>query len=146
MREHCAIEAGPETSMKCGRLGFKRRGFESQTRRGIGKRLSIERAGHPNLLRNTRSLRSGAPHTRQVPRQLSSRLPGQEAFELVCTTGKLTSALMDSSTGSSRSKSVVCDTGFWAPSGHPDQCHVCISLILLCRAWSKLDVQVIVWN
>ena len=33
-----------------------------------------------------------------------------------------------------------------APSGHPERCLVCISLILLSRAWSKLDVQVIVCN
>ena len=31
---------------------------------------------------------------------------------------------------------------FWAPSGHPDIGLVCISLILLRRVWSKLDVQV----
>jgi hypothetical protein len=31
-------------------------------------------------------------------------------------------------------------------SGHPDRCLVGISLILLCRAWSKLDVQVVVCN
>src|ERR1039458_6311858 len=36
--------------------------------------------------------------------------------------------------------------GFRAPSGHPDRCLVGISLILLCRAWSKLDVQVVVCN
>jgi len=29
-------------------------------------------------------------------------------------------------------------------SGHPDRCLVGISLILSCRAWSKLDVQVVV--
>ena len=29
-------------------------------------------------------------------------------------------------------------------SGHPDRCLIRISLILLCRAWTKLDVQVIV--
>ena len=34
--------------------------------------------------------------------------------------------------------------GFRAPSGHPDRCLVGISLILLCRAWSKLDAQVVV--
>ena len=33
-----------------------------------------------------------------------------------------------------------------APSGHPDGCPVRICLILLCRAWSKLDVQVVVCN
>ena len=31
-------------------------------------------------------------------------------------------------------------------SGHPDRCLVGISLILSCRAWSKLDVQVVVCN
>src|SRR4029077_13171961 len=31
-----------------------------------------------------------------------------------------------------------------APSGHPDGCLVRICLILLCRAWRKLDVQVVV--
>jgi hypothetical protein len=31
-----------------------------------------------------------------------------------------------------------------APFGHPDRCLVGISLILLCPAWSKLDVQVVV--
>jgi hypothetical protein len=31
-------------------------------------------------------------------------------------------------------------------SGHPDRCLVGISLILLCRAWSKLDVQIVVCN
>lgn len=34
--------------------------------------------------------------------------------------------------------------GLWAPSGHPERCLICISLILLRRAWSKLDVQVVV--
>ena len=29
-------------------------------------------------------------------------------------------------------------------SGHPDRCLVGISLILLCRAWSKPDAQVVV--
>jgi hypothetical protein len=33
---------------------------------------------------------------------------------------------------------------FWAPSGHPDRRLVCISLIFLCIAWSKLDVQIVV--
>jgi hypothetical protein len=36
--------------------------------------------------------------------------------------------------------------GFRAPTGHPDQCFVGISSILLCRAWSKLDMQVVVCN
>jgi len=31
-----------------------------------------------------------------------------------------------------------------APSGHPDNCLVCISLTLLRRVWSKLAVQVVV--
>jgi hypothetical protein len=39
---------------------------------------------------------------------------------------------------------IVRAAGFRAPSGHPDRCLVGISLILLCRAWSKLDVQVVV--
>ena len=39
---------------------------------------------------------------------------------------------------------IVREAGFRALSGHPDRCLVCISLILLCRAWSKLDVQVVV--
>jgi hypothetical protein len=39
-----------------------------------------------------------------------------------------------------------CDYRFRAPSGHLDRCLVCISLILLCRAWSKLGVQVVVCN
>ena len=38
------------------------------------------------------------------------------------------------------------EAGFQAPSGHPDRCLVGISLILLCRAWSKLGVQVVVCN
>ena len=41
---------------------------------------------------------------------------------------------------------IVREAGFRAPSGHPDRCLVGISLILLCRAWSKLDVQVVVCN
>ena len=41
---------------------------------------------------------------------------------------------------------IVREAGFLAPSGHPDRCLVGISLILLCRAWSKLDVQVVVCN
>ena len=40
----------------------------------------------------------------------------------------------------------VREAGFQAPFGHPDRCLVGISLILLCPAWSKLDVQVIVCN
>jgi predicted signal transduction protein with EAL and GGDEF domain len=32
---------------------------------------------------------------------------------------------------------------FWAPSGHLHGCLDRICLILLCRAWSKLDVQVV---
>jgi hypothetical protein len=32
----------------------------------------------------------------------------------------------------------------WAPAGHPDGRPVCIRLILLCRTWSKVDVQVVV--
>ena len=40
----------------------------------------------------------------------------------------------------------VREAGFRAPSGHPDRCLVGISLILLCRAWNKLDVQVVVCN
>ncbi len=39
---------------------------------------------------------------------------------------------------------IPSEAGFRAPSGHPDRCLVGISLILLCRAWSKLDVQVVV--
>jgi hypothetical protein len=31
-------------------------------------------------------------------------------------------------------------------SGQPDRCLVGISLILLCRIWSQLDVQVVVYN
>ena len=30
-------------------------------------------------------------------------------------------------------------------SRHPDKVVVCICLILLCRAWSKLDVQVVIY-
>src|SRR5260370_13390845 len=41
---------------------------------------------------------------------------------------------------------IVREAGFRAPSGHPDRCLVGISLILFCRAWSKLDVQVVVCN
>jgi hypothetical protein len=41
---------------------------------------------------------------------------------------------------------IVREAGVRAPSGHPDRCLVGISLILLCRAWSKLDVQVVVCN
>jgi hypothetical protein len=41
---------------------------------------------------------------------------------------------------------IVREAGFRAPSGHPDRCLVGISLILLCHAWSKLDVQVVVCN
>jgi hypothetical protein len=40
----------------------------------------------------------------------------------------------------------LLEGGLWAPSGHPDRCLVCIILILRCRAWSKLDVQVVVCN
>jgi len=40
----------------------------------------------------------------------------------------------------------VREAGLRAPSGHPDRCLVCISLILLCRAWSKLGVQVAISN
>jgi hypothetical protein len=43
-------------------------------------------------------------------------------------------------------RDIVRDVGFRAPSGHPDRCLVGISLILLCRAWSKLDVQAVVCN
>ena len=35
---------------------------------------------------------------------------------------------------------------FWAPTRHPARCLVWILLILLCRARSKLDVQVVGWN
>jgi hypothetical protein len=43
----------------------------------------------------------------------------------------------------SRPKWILSDRGFWAPSGHQGRCLVGISLIFLCRAWSKLDVQVL---
>jgi len=43
-------------------------------------------------------------------------------------------------------RDLVREAGFRAPSGHPDRCLVGISLILLRRAWSKLDVQVVVGN
>ncbi len=48
--------------------------------------------------------------------------------------------------GPANRRDIVREAGFRAPSGHPERCLVCISLILLCRAWSKLDVQVLVCN
>ena len=38
------------------------------------------------------------------------------------------------------------NVALWAPSGHPGRCLIRISLILLRREWSKLDVQVVVCN
>jgi tetratricopeptide (TPR) repeat protein len=40
---------------------------------------------------------------------------------------------------------IVGEIRFWAPSDHRDRSLVCISLILRCHAWSKLDAQVIVY-
>jgi hypothetical protein len=38
------------------------------------------------------------------------------------------------------------NVALWAPSGHPGRCLIRISLTLLRREWSKLDVQVVVSN
>src|SRR5271155_4046781 len=48
--------------------------------------------------------------------------------------------------GTANRSDILREAGFRAPSGHPERCLVCISLILLCRAWSKLDVQVVACN